>query len=49
MFHNVEPVKFKASMTKDVIGVHNQELNLNEYICFSIWRNSGTKSNKVGE
>jgi hypothetical protein len=40
MFKDVEPVHF-ASSEKKAIGVLNEDLNVKEYICLSIWRNGG--------
>lgn len=40
MFNKCKPIKFAAG-EDSVLGVHNKKYNVNEYVCFSIWRNGG--------
>ena len=42
MFGTNKPVKFTAAHSK-MFGNVNKNLNVYEYVCFSIWRNSGSE------
>ena len=41
MFGKNKPVKFSAGTSK-MFGNINKDLNVYEYVCFSIWRNGGS-------
>ena len=41
MFSKTKPIKFAAG-DAEAIGNLNKKMNVNEYICFSLWRNGGS-------